>query len=323
MENVKIFSGRTHQELAKQIAEKLHMKLGDIIINNFPDGEIQVQINESIRGKNIFIIQPTSHPVNESIMELLIIIDACRRASAKEISVLIPYFGYSRQSKKSTGREPISAKLVTNLLVKAGADRLISVDLHKPQIQAYMDKPFDHLSACGIFLNYLKKKKFNNPVIVAPDLGKAKLAEKFSSFLNYPMIIMYKKKLIKDKNKDVRFGGIIGDVKDKTPIIVDDIIANGTAVNQALALLDYGCKDEIYFTATHPVLLADAMKRLTHPAIREVIVTNSIPVEHKKKNLPKLQILSLADMLAEVIYRIQHNLSVSEVFHKQRIDFPV
>jgi len=321
MENAKIFSGRAHPEIAKQIANKLNIELGKISIANFPDGEIYVQVEESVRGKDTFIIQPFAYPPNDNIMELLIIVDALRRASAKTITVVIPYFGYARQSQKTTGREPISCKLVMNLLATTGIDRVVSVDLHKPQIQAFIDKPFDHLSACALISNYFRQKNLVNPIIVAPDLGKAKLAEKYSSFLGYPMMIMYKKK-DKDK-KGITFGGVIGDPKGTTPIIIDDMIANGTAVKQALALLDDGCRPEIYFAITHPILIGDSLQKLSHPAIKEVVVTDSLPVEDKKQKLSKITILHLADLLSEVIYRIQHKMSISEVFQKQKLDIPI
>ncbi len=321
-ENITIFSGRAHPGLAHEIANKLDTELGKIRVLNFSDGEIHVQIEESIRGKNVFIVQPTCYPVNENLMELLIIIDACRRASAEQITAIIPYFGYSRQDKKSTGREPISAKLVTNLLYTSGADRIVSVDLHVPQIQAFFDKPFDHLTAFALITNYFKNKNLVNPVIVSPDAGRAKIAEKFASRLGYPMIIMHKtRKGI--GGKDVSLTGIIGDPRDKTPIIFDDIMAGGSVVNQALSLLENGCREEIYFAISHPILIGKAIERLSHPAIKEVLVTNSVPVRDKQKLLPKIKILSLADLLADVIYRIENNISVSEVFQSVELDFPV
>ncbi len=320
--NVTIFSGRSHPDLANEIANKLNTQPGKIRIENFSDGEIHVQIEESIRGKKVFIVQPTCNPVNENLMELLIIIDACRRASADQITAIIPYFGYSRQDKKSTGREPISAKLVTNLLYTAGADRIVAVDLHVPQIQAFFDKPFDHLTAFTLITNYFKNKNLINPVIVSPDAGRAKIAEKFASYLGYPMIIMHKTRT-GIGGKDVSLTGIIGDPKDKTPIIIDDIMAGGSVVNQALSLLENGCRDEIYFAISHPILIGKAIDRLSHPAIKEVIVTNSVPVKDKTTYLPKLTILSLAGLLSDVIFRIDNNMSVSEVFQGVEMDFPV
>ncbi len=320
--NIKIFSGRSHPDLAKEIADKLNTPLGKIKINNFPDGEIHVQIEESLRGKKVFLVQPTCNPVNQNIMELLILVDAFRRASAGSINVIIPYFGYSRQDKKSTGREPISAKLVTNLLSTAGVDRIVSVDLHVPQIQAFFDKPFDHLTAFTTITNYLKKKDLINPVIVSPDAGRAKIAEKYASYLGYPMIIMHKTRE-GIGGKDVSLSGIIGDPKDKTPIIIDDIMAGGSTVKQALSLLKNGCREEIYFAISHPILIGKALERLSHPAIKEVIVTNSVPVKEKQKLLPKMTILSLSDLLSDVIYRIHNNVSVSEVFQSEELDFPV
>lgn len=320
MKNARIFSGRAHKQLAEEIARKLNLELGKINIENFPDSETHCQIEESIRGQNIYIIQPLCHPINENIMELLIMIDAFKRASSGKINAVIPYFGYCRQNKKTKSREPISSKLIANLLETAGVDRIISIDLHKSQIQAYFDKPFDNLSACALIANYIKTKNISNPVIVAPDVGKAKLAEKYSNILKYPMIIMYKKKNEKETS---RFGGIIGNPENKTPIIIDDIIANGTSVDQALALLDYGANKKIYFAVTHPILAQQAMIKLNNEAIKEVIVTNSVPVGAKQSILPKITILSLAELLSEVIYRIQTNQSISDLFHKQKLDIPI
>jgi ribose-phosphate pyrophosphokinase len=320
MKEAKIFSGRAHPGLTKEIVDKLDTELGKIELADFSDSEIHVQINESVRGKDIYIVQPVCNPVNKNLMELLIIIDAARRASAQNINAIVPYFGYSRQTKKSTGREPISAKLVANLLATAGAGRIVSVDLHKPQLQAYFDKPFDHLSAVATISNHIKSKPIVNPVIVAPVVGKAKLAEKYAGFLGYPLAIIHKKaSLIADS----RFGGLIGEVKGMTPIIVDDIMAEGSAIDQALTLLEYGCRPEIHFAFTHPILLHSAMDKLQHDAIKEVITTNTIPVDDKQARLPKLTILSIADLLSDVIYRIHHHMSVSKVFQQQSLDFPV
>ncbi len=320
MKEAKILSGRAHPELTRHIVDKLGMEEGKIELSDFSDSEIHVQINESVRGKDIYIVQPVCQPVNKNLMELLIIIDATRRASAKHINAIIPYFGYSRQTKKSTGREPISAKLVTNLLSTAGAGRIVSVDLHKPQLQAFFDAPFDHLSAVPTISNYIKSKQIVNPVIVAPVVGKAKLAEKYAGFLGYPLAIIHKKAQMVANS---HFGGLIGDVKDATPIIVDDIMAEGSAIDQALSLLDYGCLPEIHFAFTHPILLNSAMEKLKHEAIKEVITTDTIPVRHKKNELPKLTVLSIADLLSDVIYRVHNHMSVSKVFQQQSLDFPV
>lgn len=320
--SIKIFSGRAHPDLAEEIAQKLGIKLGKITINDFPDGEIHIQIEESLRGKKVFLVQPTCNPVNQNIMELLIMADACRRASAEQITAIIPYLGYSRQDKKVTGREPISSKMIINLFGTAGIDRIVSVDLHVPQIQAFFDKPFDHLTAFTTITNYIKQKKLVNPVIVSPDAGRAKIAEKYASYLGYPMIIMHKTREGVG-GRDVSLSGIIGDPKDKTPIIIDDIMAGGSTVKQALSLLENGCREEIYFAISHPILIGKALERLSHDAIKEVIVTNSVPVKDKQKLLPKITVLSLADLLSDVIYRVHHNRSVSEVFQSEQLDFPV
>ena len=236
------FQVAANPALAKEIAAKLGVELGKISVGPFPNSETRVQIEESIRGTDIYIVQPTSEPANENLMELLITIDAMKRASARQITAIIPYFGYSRQDHKTTGREPISAKLVANLLTTAGASRVIAIDLHVPQIQGFFDIPMDHLTALTTLADYFRGKDIENGVIVAPDVGRAKLAEKYAKILRLPLAIMHKRRNGAD-GQDVEFVELVGDVRGKTPIIIDDEIATGGSIyQQAQALAGSGCR---------------------------------------------------------------------------------
>ncbi len=320
--NFTIFSGRAHPALAESIAKHLKIPLGKILINTFPDSEIHVQIEESVRGKEIFIIQPTCPPVNENLMELLIMADGLKRNSAGPITAVIPYYGYGRQDRKSTGREPVSARLVANLLQRAGVERVVSVDLHASQIQGFFDVPVDHLTAITTLARHYKTKNIQNAVVVSPDVGRAKLTEKYAAVLGLPMVLMHKRR---DGvgGKQIEVAEIIGDVKDKTPIIVDDLIAGGSIIKQARALAKAGAKP-VYIAATHGILVGNALELLNENCVEEVAVTDTVPVsEEKQRALPKLKVLSIAPLLAEVIANIHEKKSVSEVFKKFGITFAV
>lgn len=318
----RLFAGTANPGLAKDIASVLGVELGKISIGTFPNTETRVQIEESIRGTDSYIIQPTSEPANENLMELLISIDAMKRASAKQITAIIPYFGYARQDHKTTGREPISAKLVADLLTTAGASRVIAIDLHVPQIQGFFDIPMDHLTAVTTLTNYFREKNIENGVIVAPDVGRAKLAEKYTDILRLPLAIMHKRRNGKD-GQDVKFVELVGDVKDKTPIIIDDEIATGGSISeQAQALAEAGARPA-YVSITHPVLVGPALERLEHDSIREVVTTNTIPVPREKQLDGKIKVLSIAPLLAEAILRVHQHRSVSQVFRDQHLDFAV
>lgn len=320
----RLFAGRANPGLAKDIASILGVELGKISIGDFPNSETRVQIEESIRGTDSYIIQPTSEPANENLMELLISIDAMKRASAKQITAIIPYFGYARQDHKTTGREPISAKLVADLLTTAGASRVMAIDLHVPQIQGFFDIPMDHLTAVTTLTNYFREKNIENGVVVAPDVGRAKLAEKYTDILRLPLAIMHKRRNGKD-GQDVKFVELVGDVKDKTPIVIDDEIATGGSIyEQAQALAEAGAKPA-YVSITHPVLVVPAIERLQHDSIREVVMTNTIPVSAEKEKLigGKTKVLSIAPLLAEAILRVHQHRSVSQVFRDQHLDFAV
>lgn len=305
----RLFCGRAHPELGEEISSELGAALGKIHLSTFPDSEVHAQIEESIRGNDIYIIQPTCAPVNENLMELLVMIDAFRRASAKQITAVIPYYGYSRQDRKSTGREPISAKLVANLITAAQADRVVSIDLHAPQIQGFFDIPTDHLTAIETLSSYFREQSLENAVIVSPDVGRAKLAEKYSISLGLPMVMMHKQR----KGGKVKVVKIIGDVKGKDPIVIDDIVASGSIYKHAQALTKAG-SNPISLAITHPILVGDSLKRLADDSIKEIVVTNTVPVPERKRLGGKIKVISVAPLLGKVIKSIHLNRSVSEVF---------
>lgn len=318
----RLFAGSANPALAKEIAAILGVELGKITIGPFPNLETRIQIEESIRGTDIYIVQPTSQPANENLMELLITIDAMKRASARQITAIIPYFGYARQDHKTTGREPISAKLVANLLTTAGASRVMAIDLHVPQIQGFFDIPMDHLTAVTTLANYFREKQVENGVVVAPDAGRVKLAGKYADILGLPLAIMHKRRAGVD-GQDVKFVELVGEVKGKTPIVIDDEIQTGGSIHQqAIALAAAGAKPA-YVSIAHPVLVGSSMERLNHPAIREVVTTNTIPVPAEKQLDGKVKVLSIAPLLSQAILRVHQHRSVSQVFRDQKLDFPV
>lgn len=321
-DNFRLFAGRANPELAKEIAAILGVELGKISLAPFPNSETRVQIEESIRGTDVYIVQPTCHPANDNLMELLLTIDAMKRASVQQITAVIPYFGYGRQDKKSTGREPISAKLIADLLTVAGAHRVVAVDLHVAQIQGFFDIPVDHLTAVTTLANYFKEKHIDNGVIVAPDAGRVKLAEKYTNILGFPLALMHKRRSGVG-GREVETAGVVGDVAGKNPIIVDDEIATGGTVLEQVTALEQAGASPACISVTHPVLAGPAAERLSHSASREVVVTNTIPVPAEKQANGKIKVLSIAPLLAEAILRIHQHRSVSQVFSAQKLVFPV
>lgn len=313
-EDFRLFCGRANPELGQEVADFLGARLGKIRISTFPDSEIHAQVLESIRGDDIYIIQPTCSPVNENLMELLVMIDTFRRASARQITAVIPYYGYSRQDRKATGREPISAKLVANLITVAGVDRVVSIDLHAPQIQGFFDIPMDHLTAFSVLSSYFQQRTLDNAVIVSPDVGRAKLAEKYSNFLGLPMVMMHKRR---EEKGEVEVVEIVGDVKGKDPIVIDDIIASGSIYKQAKALVNAGASP-VSLAVTHPILVGKSLERLSDSSIKEIVVTNSVPVPEEKRLNGKIKIVSVAPLLGRAIRRIYQNRSVSKVFLTNR-----
>jgi ribose-phosphate pyrophosphokinase len=313
IEDFKIFSGNSNVPLAKNIVEYLGIKLGDSLSTKFPDGEIYVRCLESVRGKEVFVIQSTYSP-SDNLMELLIMIDALKRASARSICAVIPFFGYARQDRKTKSREPISAKLVANLITVAGATRVISVDLHAGQIQGFFDIPMDNLTAVLLLGTYFKEKKLVNPVVVAPDVGAVPRATQFSSAIEHSTQAIFVKKRLSPEEVDT--SRLIGEVKDKTVILVDDAIhTGGTLISAAEEVLRRGAR-EVYASATHGIFAQDSLERFDKSPIKEVVVTDTVPVL-QRSNLPsKVKVLSIAPLIGEAIKRIVFHESVSELFEK-------
>jgi ribose-phosphate pyrophosphokinase len=309
---LKLFSANANPQLAQEIAEYLGLSVGAAKVIRFSDGEITMEIDESVRGADVFIIQPTCAPVNEHLMELLIMIDAIRRASARRITAVIPYYGYARQERKSRARDPISAKLVANLLIAAGARRVLTMDLHASAIQGFFDIPVDHLPGVPILAEYYKKKHFENIVVVSPDLGGVTRARDLANRLGTGIAIIDKRR---PEPNVAEIMNIIGDIEGKTVIMADDIIDTaGTITLGAKALMDRGAK-EVHACCTHAVLSGPAIERLEQSVIKEIVVTNTIPLNpEKRENSSKIKVLSVAPLFGEAIIRIHEDLSVSRLF---------
>ena len=309
---MKILAGTSNLKLCKDIARNLKLKLVNTNIKRFPDNEIYVEINENIRGNSIFVVQSTSNPVNDNLMELLICIDALRRSSAKNITAVIPYFGYARQDRKVVPRTAISAKLVSNLITDAGANRILSVDLHAGQIQGFFDIPVDNLFATPIFARHIKKNiKTSNLICVAPDVGGVERTRALSRRINVSIAIIDKRRPAPGKSEVMN---IVGNVKNKICVIVDDIIdSGGTIVNAAKALKDKGAK-EIYVYITHAVLSGSAVDKIKGSQIKKLIITDTIDNSKKIKTSKKIEVISFAPMISEAIKRISNSTSVSSLF---------
>lgn len=310
--DVKIFSCNSNHQLAEKIAANLGMKLGDSNVGMFSDGEIAININEMVRGSDVFVIQSTSNPVNNNLMELLIMIDALKRASASRITAVMPYFGYARQDRKSKARDPISAKLVADLLTTAGADRILTMDLHAAQIQGFFNIPVDHLKG-GRLLSEYYMEKFpvrDDVVVVSPDLGSVTRARDFAAKLDVPIAIIDKRR---PKPNVSEVMNIIGDINGKTCILLDDMIDTaGTITNGAQALADRGAK-EVYACCTHGVLSGPAMERIDKSPIKELLTLDTIVIPDERK-IPKIKTISVATLFAEAIKRIYNDTSLSELF---------
>lgn len=307
---LKIFTGNANPRLAEEITDYLGISLGNAQVKRFSDGEISVGINESVRGADVFLIQPTCPPANENVMELLIMIDALRRASARRICAVLPYYGYARQDRKLKARDPITAKLVANLITAAGAGRVLTMDLHAGQIQGFFDIPVDHLTGIPILAEYFAGLELNDVVVVSPDVGGVTRARDLASRIGASIAIIDKRR---PKPNVSEVLNIIGDVKGKTVIIVDDIIDTaGTITKGAEALVNMGAKD-VYVCCTHPVFSGPARERLEASPVKEVVVTNTIPVP-PERSFPKLKVLTVAPLLGEAIVRIHEDLSVSKLF---------
>ncbi len=309
--SIKLFTGRANASLAHEIADYLGTTVGPMIIKNFSDGEIFVKIQDSIRGDDVFIVQSLSNPVNENLMELLIIIDAFKRASAKTITAVIPYYGYARQDRKASGREAITAKLVADLITTAGADRVLAMDLHTGQIQGFFNILVDHIYSTPVLLNYLKNKNFDgNIVAVSPDAGGTNRTRHFAKQLKCSMAIIDKRR---EEHNQAKVDNLIGDVNGKVAIMFDDLIDTAGTILEGAKLLKREGATEVYVCATHPVFSGPALARLSDESIDEVIVTNTIPLD--KDMLPeKITQLSIAPLLGEAISRIHDDESVSSLF---------
>ena len=311
---LKLLSGRANPALAQQIADHLGQPLVEVEVGAFADGEIKVNINESVRGADCFVIQPTCGPANDNLMELLIMVDALMRASADRITAVIPYFGYARQDRKTRGREPITAKLVANLLTTAKASRVLTVDLHAGQIQGFFDLPVDHLSAIPLLADYFISKELKDVVAVSPDHGGIARTRELADRLGVPIGIVDKRRPAPNVS-DVM--NIVGDVEGKTVVMVDDMIDTAGSITKAAeALLGRGAR-EVYAAATHGILSGPAVERLAASPIVELIVTNTIPLRESARRLP-VTVLSVAPMLGEAIARIHQDLSVSKMFTELR-----
>lgn len=308
--SLKVFSLNSNRALAEEIAKHIGINLGKCTVSTFSDGEIQINPEESVRGCDVYVVQSTSYPVNNHLMELLIMIDALKRASAESISIVMPYYGYGRQDRKAQAREPITAKLVANLLETAGADRVVTLDLHAPQIQGFFDMPIDHLQGVPILSDYFKEKSLEDIVIVSPDHGGVTRARRMADRLKAPLGIIDKRR---PRPNVAEVMNIIGNIEGKTAILIDDIIDTaGTITLAANALMDCGAK-EVYACCTHPVLSYPAIERIQNSAIKELIVTNTIPLP-KEKQIDKITQLSVAPLIAEAITRIHELKSVSILF---------
>lgn len=310
--DIKIFAGNANKELAENIAKELGMPLGVCEVGHFSDGETNVNIGETVRGCDVFLVQPTCTPVNDSLMELLIMIDACKRASAGRINAVIPYYGYARQDRKAKAREPITAKLVADILTVAGADRVVTMDLHAAQIQGYFDIPVDHLSGINRIAEYFKTTlKFDEEtVVVSPDVGGVRRARTFANILDLPLAIIEKRR---PKANVSEVMNIIGEVEGKNVVLIDDIMDTaGTITSAAQVLKDFGAK-RVMAAATHGVLSGPAFERINSSAIEKFIITDTIPLPDSE-NTEKIEVISVAKIFAEAIKRVHDNKSVSKLF---------
>ena len=307
---MKIISGTAHRELAERIAQSVGIQLTNVTVNTFPDGESFVKINENIRGKDVFLIQPTCPPTNHNIMELCVMVDAARRASAGRITAVVPFFGYARQDRKDQPRVPITAKLVANLLVSAGVDRIITMDLHADQIQGFFDVPLDHIYASRIFVPYIESLGLENLSVATPDIGGAKRANSYASYFNAPLVICHKHR---NKPNEVAKMIAIGEVKDRNIILLDDMIDTGGTITKAANMfMEMGARS-VRAVTTHPVLSGKAYENLKESQLAEVIVTDTIPLR-TDKDTSKITVLSTADVFADVIERVHNYKEISSQF---------
>ena len=315
MNGLAIFCGNANPKLAEDISANLHVPLTEVLVGRFNEGEVRVQIKENIRGKDVFIVQPTCPPPNDNLMELLILIDAAKRASAKRITAVLPYYGYARQDRKDQPRVPITAKLVANLICAAGTDRVLTMDLHANQIQGFFDIPVDHLYAINELCEYFNKKKIKNLVVVSPDVGGIKMARAYAKRIGASLAIVDKRRASPEKTEVMH---ILGSVQGKTAVIVDDIVATGSSLIEAAEVLGKKGVKKVYAAISHGILAGNALKRIHDcKVLQEVVITDSIPLKNPKEN-PKISVVSVAPLLAEAIHRIHNEESISCLFDEAR-----
>jgi len=308
---LQVFSGNANPRLAEKICNYLAIPLGNATVQRFPDGEIDVKVHDDVRGSHVFVVQPTSPPVNENLMELLLLIDCLKRASADKITAVIPYFGYARQDRKAEGRVPISAKLVANLITISGANRVMAIDLHAAQLQGFFDIPTDHLFSAPVMIDYFKKLKIPNLAVVSPDIGGVKMARAFAKRLNAELAIVDKRRIGPQETEVMH---IIGNIENKNAILVDDIIATGTSIQQAVEALRKAGARDIFLSATHPVLAPTSVEKIRKCNLKKLVVTDTIPIRDKDTSGINIEVLSVSNLLGEAIKRIHKNESVSSLF---------
>jgi ribose-phosphate pyrophosphokinase len=310
IKDLKVFSGTANRPLAEAVARHLGIELSSATITQLPDGEIHVQIDELVRHQDVFVIQPCASPVNDNFMELMLLIDAFRRASARYINLVVPYFPYARQDRMAHGREAISAKVIARALEMAGASRVVYVDIHALQIQGFFEVPVDPLTALPVLGQYFKNDSRFSPdkaVVVSPDLGRARLAGKYSEYLGLPLAVMHKRRL---SFSETRTNAVVGDIVGKTAILIDDMIAGGSVLDQIPALIEAGAEPPVYLSITHPVLLPTALQRLNRPEIAELVTTDTIYIPPEKQH-PKIKVQTIAPLLADVVSRIHYGQTIS------------
>ena len=311
-DNLKIFSGSSNPALASDVCKYLGIPVGGAQIDRFPDGEKVIRVEDDVRGRDCFVVQSTCEPVDDHLVELLIYLDCLRRASAKRITAVIPYFGYARQDRKDEGRVPITAKLVANLITTAGADRVLAIDLHAKQLQGFFDIPVDHLTGELVLNKYFRNKKINNLTVVSPDVGNMKIAARYAEHLGGELAIVHKKRV---SGSEVEANEMIGEVEGRNILMCDDIIATAGTVCSAASLLKERGAETIYVGATHGIFALQALERLAEAPIEEVVVTDTIPLSEQAKKVDSVKLLSVAAMLGEAIKRIHRNESVSNLFN--------
>lgn len=308
---LRLFTGSANQGLAQEVARYLGIDLGPMVRKRFADGEVYIQIQESIRGCDVYLIQPTCWPVNDHLMELMVMVDACKRASARQVTCVIPYYGYARADRKTAGRESIAAKLVANLLTEAGASRVLAMDLHSAQIQGYFDIPVDHVYGSPVLIDYIKSKQLSDIVVVSPDVGGVARARAFAKKLDdAPLAIIDKRRQAHNVAESMN---VIGDVQGKTAILVDDMIDTAGTICEGARLLRKVGARQVYACSTHAVFSPPAIERLSQGLFEEVIVTNTIPISEENR-FPQLTVLTVANLLGETIWRIHEDSSVSSMF---------